>query len=93
MKINEHATHPNFRFTDIYPFLAADATEQDMAFSGRFTVHHPNLYRPEGGITINLTHTGNEPYQPEEIELYIAGLQKALEISAGLNTAVTQEAQ
>lgn len=84
MKIVERETHPGFRFTEIYPFHTADAPDEAIAWSGYFEVVHPNQLHKEVGIRINLTNISEEPYSLAEIEAYIRGLQKALEIATEL---------
>lgn len=84
MKIKEAQTHTEFKFTEIYPFHAADATDEETARSGYFEVVHPSPFRPKGGVRINISNSSREPYTLAEIDAYIAGLQKAREISAGL---------
>lgn len=87
MKILERQTHPSFRFTEVYPFLPDDAPDKETAFAGYFEVVHPNQLNKEVGIRINLTRASREPYTLAEIETYIAGLQKALEIAREVEAA------
>lgn len=93
MKIIVSETHPPFRFTDIYPFVPDDAPDSETALSGHFSVVHPTPYDKEGGIRINLARASREPYTLKEIETYIQGLQKAVEVLRGLGTAGDKEAQ
>ena len=85
MKIIETQTNPSFKFTDIFPFLPEDTPDEKTAAAGCFSVVHPNTFNKEVGIRINLIRAGNVPYTLEEIDTYIAGLQKAREIAAELD--------